>query len=126
MTGHSHRPPHDCPVCGHEVLVTRVACPSCGCEMAGEFTPCAFCALDEADLQTLNVFLASRGNLREVAKHLGVSYPTARTRLTELLVRLGLSGNADGSPELDQDAILAGVADGTIAPEEGSRLLAAL
>jgi hypothetical protein len=35
------------------------------------------------------VFLTSRGNLKEVEKHLGVSYPTARSRFNDLLDRLG-------------------------------------
>ena len=34
----------------------------------------------ETETELLRVFLASRGNLREVEKHLGVSYPTARAR----------------------------------------------
>lgn len=118
---HLHRAPHDCPVCGGDVITTRLGCPSCGSELAGEFAPCEFCQLDEADLATLKVFLASRGNLREVEKHLGVSYPTARTRLTELLVKLGLSGEAD--PPMSQDQILAEVAAGRITPEQAQRLL---
>lgn len=122
---HSHRVPDDCPVCGGELLLTRVGCPSCGAELAGEFSTCLFCRLDDAEMHVLSVFLASRGNLREVAKHLGVSYPTARARLTQVLVKLDLSGDAD-SPELTQEAILAGVAAGTIPPTEASKLIAAL
>ena len=37
------------------------------------------------------MFLASRGNLREVERHLGVSYPTARLRFDRLLDKLGLA-----------------------------------
>lgn len=49
-----------------------------------------FCALGHEDLETLRVFLASRGNLKEVERHLGVSYPTARVRFDELLARIGV------------------------------------
>lgn len=119
--GHLHRAPHDCPVCGADVVVTRLGCPSCGSELAGEFASCGFCALDEADLAMLKVFLASRGNLREVEKHLGVSYPTARARFTELLVRLGLSGEAD--QPLGRDEILAEVAAGRMTPDVAQELL---
>lgn len=120
-----HRAPSDCPVCGDQLHVTRLGCTSCGTELAGVFTSCEFCALSPAEIETLRVFLASRGNLREVEKHLGVSYPTARLRLTQLLMRLGLSGDAGESPiqRPTRDEILAQVAAGTLAPAEAQRLL---
>ena len=85
-----YRPPSDCPVCGGDLVTTRLGCRTCGTELAGEFSSCDFCSLDPKDTDLLRVFLASRGNLREVEKHLGVSYPTARARFTELLIKLGL------------------------------------
>lgn len=116
-----YRHPEECPVCGGELLVTRVSCPSCGSELAGDFTSCEFCSLPDADMETLKVFLASRGNMREVEKHLGVSYPTARARFTELLLKLGLSGEAE--PMLTREQILAEVAAGTMELERAERLL---
>jgi hypothetical protein len=56
----------------------------------GHFAPCDFCGLDDGDLDMLKVFLASRGNMRDLERHLGVSYPTARARFDDLLRRLGL------------------------------------
>lgn len=121
-----HRAPSDCPVCGDQLHVTRLGCTSCGSELAGVFSSCEFCALNPAEIETLRVFLASRGNLREVEKHLGVSYPTARLRLTQLLMRLGLSGaaeNGGSAPKLTRDEILAQVAAGTLSPAEAQGLL---
>ena len=88
-----HRPPVDCPVCGDELVTSRLGCPGCGTELSGHFARCDYCALDAKELELLQVFLSSRGNLREVEKHLGVSYPTARARFTDLLVKLGLAGD---------------------------------
>ena len=85
-----HRAPSDCPVCGAELAVVRLGCTSCGTELSGVFRPCEFCSLNDKETEMLRVFLASRGNLREVEKHLGVSYPTARLRFAELLEKLGL------------------------------------
>lgn len=133
-----HRPPSDCPVCGDQLHVTRLGCTTCGSELAGVFTSCEFCALNAAEIETLRVFLASRGNLREVEKHLGVSYPTARLRLTQLLMKLGLSGeegegeqpsapagaDAGATAGGDRDKILAQVASGELSPAEAQRLLA--
>lgn len=141
--------PADCPVCGDQLITTRKGCLHCGTEIAGEFASCEFCSLGEADLTLLKVFLASRGNLREVEKHLQVSYPTARARLDAVLAKLGLDpadpsaqptathaedddgtaaqseyGDAvpedKGSPE---DQILARVARGELSPELAAQLL---
>ena len=62
----------------------------------------------------LRVFLRSRGNLREVEKHLGVSYPTARLRVSQLLDRLGLSDEPEPAP-LSREQILSEVAAGALA-----------
>ena len=130
------RPPTDCPVCGDELVTSRLGCPGCGTELSGHFARCAFCALDAKELELLNVFLGSRGNLREVEKHLGVSYPTARARFTDLLVKLGLAGDSDPSDGTDaggaatafgtRDQVLAQVAAGTLSPDKAAALLARL
>lgn len=138
--------PADCPVCGDSLITTRKGCLRCGTEIAGEFASCEFCALEQADLDLLKVFLASRGNLREVEKHLQVSYPTARARLDAVLARLGLDPNSgdaaraeegadpdpdaarnsreqDDAPRSAQDQILERVARGEISPEVAAQLL---
>lgn len=122
----THRAPNECPVCGDPLLVTRLGCRSCGTELAGVFEPCEFCGLDAQENETLRVFLASRGNLRELEKHLGVSYPTARQRLTQVLMKLGLSGEAEQPVGLTRDQVLAEVASGALTPAEAQRLLAEL
>ena len=87
---HSHQPPRDCPVCGSRLMLSRLGCQSCGTELSGLFEPCEFCGLAEEDRDLLRVFLASRGNMKDLERHLGVSYPTARARFDALLERLGL------------------------------------
>ena len=63
----------------------------------------------------LQVFLASRGNLRDLEKHLGVSYPTARLKFNQLLEKLGLAGTTDAAPSgLTRDQVLAEVASGAL------------
>ena len=126
-TRHEHRAPSDCPVCGERLAVTRLGCGSCGTELAGVFSSCAFCALDEKETEMLQVFLASRGNLRELEKHLGVSYPTARLKFNQLLEKLGLATAPDPAPEgLTRDQVLAEVASGALSPAEAESLLASL
>ena len=100
----SYRPPRDCPVCSSRLETTQLGCPTCGTGLTGHFAPCEFCGLDDSDLTMLRVFLASRGNMRDLERHLGVSYPTARARFDDLLRRLALLGNgAAGAAAPDAD-----------------------
>src|SRR5688500_11126420 len=84
------QPPQDCPVCGDTLAITRLGCEECGTELSGSFSGCAFCGLGVEDRDVLWVFLASRGNIKEVERHLGVSYPTARARVDSMLENLGV------------------------------------
>ena len=131
MTERSHRPqerlehraPSDCPVCGAQLAIIRLGCTSCGSELAGVFRSCEFCALNDKEIDMLRVFLSSRGNLREVEKHLGVSYPTARLRFAELLEKLGLGEAAEPDTALSREQILSEVASGALSPAEAQALI---
>ena len=74
----------------------------------------------------LRVFLSSRGNLREVEKYLGVSYPTARLRFADLLEKLGLGEATEPEAELTRDQILSEVASGVLTPAEAQELISRL
>ena len=111
----SHRRPRDCPVCGDRLALTRLSCEDCGTELSGAFGACDFCALGDEDRQILRVFLSSRGNMKDVERYLGVSYPTARSRFDALLGRLGISpGDDEPAPKPDRVAVLEQLARGDI------------
>lgn len=114
-----HRPPRHCPVCGDALAVTRLHCPGCATELSGSFASCEFCALEPEQRDLLRVFLTSRGNLKEIERHLGVSYPTARARVAELLSALGLSA----PPPDPQVELLASLARGEIDIDEALKRL---
>lgn len=99
----SRSAPRNCPVCGDRLALTRLSCRACGTELSGEFESCEFCSLRPEDRQVLRVFLASRGNMKELERHLGVSYPTARARFDALLSRLGVAPErpAPAPPRVD-------------------------
>jgi hypothetical protein len=121
-----HRPPRDCPVCGSRLALTRLGCPDCGSELAGAFEPCEFCGLTSADRELLLVFLQSRGNMKELERHLGVSYPTARARFDDLLARLGLAPSPAGGAapvRPDRAELLRSLARGDIDVDEAARQL---
>ncbi len=95
----TRRPPSNCPVCNHRLATTRLSCPECSTELSGAFTSCEFCVLSDEDRGVLRVFLASRGNMKDLERHLGVSYPTARARFDALLAKIGIDrGPATPSP----------------------------
>jgi hypothetical protein len=85
----------NCPVCESQLHVTRLHCNTCGTTIEGEFTVGRFAHLGRDQMLLLEGFLRSRGNLRELERELGVSYPTIRGRVEGLLRALGLS---DDSP----------------------------
>ncbi len=132
----THRPPTTCPVCSDSLITLRLGCPSCGTELSGHFDTCRFCRLSPADLETLEVFLRGRGNIRDVQAHLEVSYPTARARLIEVLDRLGLAEPAPrgepaatpthGKPDAarsERGAVLADLASGRLDVAQAEELL---
>jgi hypothetical protein len=132
VKSHRHRPPRDCPVCGTQLALTRLGCPECGSELAGVFEPCEFCGLGDDDRRLLWTFLRSRGNMKELERHLGVSYPTARARFDDLLRKLGIPtpaaerGDAEaGRPEPapDRAELLRALAAGDIDVDEAARRL---
>ena len=121
----TYRAPAICPVCSERLITLRVGCASCGTELSGHFEQCRYCSLDATDLEVLEVFLRSRGNLRDVQAHLGVSYPTARQRFGDLLGRLGLAEAAEPAEPAPDDsgAVLADLAAGRITVDEAEALL---
>jgi hypothetical protein len=86
-------------VCGERLALTRLSCGECETELSGVFEACDFCSLDAEDRTILRVFLASRGNMKDLERHLGVSYPTARARFDRLLSRLGLETTEESSDD---------------------------
>jgi hypothetical protein len=123
VTASTHLPPRDCPVCGDQLQITRLGCLSCGSELSGRFASCEYCALGEQDRQILRTFLVSRGNMRELARALGVSYPTARQRFADMLARLGLEepGVAESTPS--RETVLRRLAAGELDLDEATTLL---
>jgi hypothetical protein len=91
--------PHDvistCPVCSNELAVTRLHCRSCGTTLEGDFSVGRFGRLNRDQLILLESFLRSRGNLRDMERELGISYPTVRSRVEALVRVLGFGPRAD-------------------------------
>jgi len=118
----TRRPPSNCPVCSSRLALTRLSCPSCETELSGAFAQCEFCVLSDEERDVLRVFLASRGNMKELERHLGVSYPTARARFDGLLTKLGIE-RGPIAPAADRVQLMEQVARGEIDIDEALRRL---
>jgi hypothetical protein len=93
-----------CPVCSNELTITRLHCGSCGTTLEGDFNVGRFGRLNRDQLALLESFLRSRGNLREMERELGISYPTVRSRVEALVRALGFGARADAEPDDDDTA----------------------
>lgn len=133
--------PHDviatCPVCANELAVTRLHCRSCGTTLEGDFSVGRFGRLTREQLMLLESFLRSRGNLREMERELGISYPTVRGRVESLVRALGFGPRADADGDADdapteavttptRDAILERLARHEITAEEAATAIRAI
>lgn len=114
--------PHDvistCPVCAGELAVTRLHCRSCGTTLEGEFSVGRFGRLTREQLVLLESFLRSRGNLRDMERELGISYPTVRSRVEALVRALGFGPRADADEPADEAAAGASSRDIAAARQE--------
>ncbi len=94
--------PHDviatCPVCAGELAVTRLRCGGCGTTIEGEFGVGRFARLTREQASLLESFLRSRGNLRDMERELGISYPTVRARVEALVRALGFGPRDEADP----------------------------
>lgn len=93
-----------CPVCSGELTITRLHCRACGSALEGEFGVGRFGRLDREQMGLLESFLRSRGNLKEMERELGISYPTVRGRVDALVRTLGFGDAPLEDVELDDDA----------------------
>jgi hypothetical protein len=127
---------HKCPACDSPLKISRYSCPSCGLEIEGEFTGCSFCLLDDDSRLFALVFLQTEGNMKDVERLMGISYPTVKSRLARL--NLALSGEAGGDMRseaeigaapakgpgpAEREDILDRLEAGEISPSEAARLL---
>ena len=111
-----------CPVCDSTLHVTELSCKQCKTKISGDFTLCKFCSLDKEKKYFAEVFIKCRGNIKEIEKELGISYPTVRKLLDEVINALGY--NTKPAPTANEKAeILDKLSKGEISSEEALKLL---
>lgn len=115
-----HEVPGSCPICGSETRVTEIYCKKCETTIRGQFELCKFCRLNDKQKYFVEVFIKNRGNIKEIEKELGISYPTVRNKLDEVISALGYKLE---KPEINQKEILEKLSNGEISKDEALKLL---
>ncbi|AFM40157.1 hypothetical protein Desaci_1120 [Desulfosporosinus acidiphilus SJ4] len=127
----NYKMPHRCPVCDHELKISKLTCTHCPTKIEGEFSSCKFCRLPRKQIVFIEAFIKCRGNIKEVEKELGISYPTVRSRLDSVIEALSYSFEnvKESAPEnsiadeerLRRQEILEALNRGDISAQEATR-----
>ena len=112
--------PGSCQICGEHLIIERVACDTCGCAVEGDFTLPRLARLSLEEQKFIEILVTLSGNLKNVASTLGVSYPTVRNRLDNVIASLDALAKADQSR---REELIDGVERGEIPPSLAARLL---
>lgn len=80
-----------CPVCNNSLKITKLVCRSCNTAIENEFELPRLMKLSNEELAFAEIFIKCRGNIKDVEKELGISYPTVRAKLDEVIASLGYS-----------------------------------
>jgi hypothetical protein len=118
--------PTRCPICQSELTVVRLHCSSCDTSIEGNFASGQFSNLTPEQLEFVFTFVRCEGKINRVEQELGVSYPTIRNRLNEVIRTLGYEPGREEPVEITQDrrnSILEDLSAGKISAEEATRLL---
>lgn len=113
-----------CPVCSSKLKVAELDCKRCGTSIRGDFDLCKFCYLTKEQKYFIEIFIKNRGNIKEIEKELGVSYPTVRRNLDNAIEALGYNPSPDSSEDtLNKKEILDKLSKGEITSGEALKLL---
>lgn len=110
-----------CPVCSSNLKVTEISCGSCGTSIKGKFDPCKFCQLSKEQKYFIEVFIKNRGNIKEIERELGISYPTVRNKLDEVIESMGYK--VEDKTKVNRKEILDKLSRGEIDKDEALKLL---
>ena len=111
-----------CPVCSESLEITRLYCRNCDTTIEGHFQIGRLSQLTASQLEFVEIFLKREGKINKVGEELGVSYPTVRGRLREVIEALGYAieivEEESGVSEEERKALLEELAEGKLSSED--------
>lgn len=125
--------PTQCPLCGGEITITRLHCRDCDTTFEGRFSGAPFSQLSPDQLQFVETFVRLEGKIKHMEEEIGLSYPTIRNRLHEIIRALGYqpgpmeepdsSSPSGGLSDEERRQILEDLDKGLIGADEAMRQL---
>ena len=118
--------PTICPICQSELEVVRLHCSSCDTSLEGHFAMGQFSNLTPEQMEFIFTFVRCEGKINRMEQELGLSYPTIRNRLQEVIRALGYEPGKDESVEVNAEIRSSAIADleaGKITADQAMRIL---
>ena len=117
--------PTRCPLTGGEIVVTRIYCPDADVSIEGRFAVVEppFAQLTPEQIRFIEVFVRNEGKLNRLEDELGLSYPTIRSRLQDVIRALGYEPGKEETPAVDRKQVLADLDAGLISFEDAMQKL---
>lgn len=118
-----------CPVCQHQLEVTKIYCRNCDTTIEGHFEVGNLQQLSADQLSFLITFVRNEGKINRVGEDLGISYPTVRGRLHEVIRSLGyevgeeIEETTTSVPDEERQSILDLLSQGKLTSEEALKKL---
>jgi hypothetical protein len=115
-----------CPVCEGELTVTRLHCDTCDTSIEGRFANGAFAGLTPEQLDFIETFIRVEGRMNRMTDEMGISYPTLRNRLHEVIRALGYEPGKEEVADVSDDQrrkILEDLDAGNISADKAMQLL---
>ena len=115
-----------CPVCSGELAVTRLRCTGCDTTIEGRFETGPFAELSAEQRAFVETFVRCEGKFTRMQGEMGLSYPTLRARLYDIIRALGYEPGGEepvGMPDEARRQVLADLNAGRITADEAVRLL---
>jgi len=80
--------PLQCPSCTHHLEVSELSCTNCDTKIVGRYALPDLAKLHPEDQDFILQFVLNSGSLKKMALQMGISYPTMRNRLDDIIGKL--------------------------------------
>ena len=80
--------PVNCPSCQNAMIVAQLNCTVCETKVSGAYQLPLLLQLNEDEQQFVFQFFLTSGSLKEMATHMGNSYPTVRNKLDDIIAKI--------------------------------------
>lgn len=132
------RLPTSCPFCEGELVVQQLHCRSCDVTIEGQFSIGTLSEFEEEQIPVLRrlaqlspeqlrfveAFIRCEGKLNRLEEEIGMSYPTLRSRLNDIVRDLGFAPREEAKgPTVDRRQVLDDLQAGRISAGDAARLL---